>query len=1022
MNQIINSKLIRLNINRLCNFGGVSILGISLGFSLFMSGCGQSGDTDPLLGEFTFDVPVAYVKRPVDELVTFVDGDNGNANPRNAHQYKPGPTAEGGGNLYIREFVSNTAREYNLTANPSGGFPGTAPQYDVDGNLTREAGDVADPDVSYDGKKIVFAFRPGDPPNTDPDEQSKWDLWEFVFTVDDDENIVSVNQGTFQPVMPDTTTSQIGNDIDPTYLPDGRIVFSSDRVTKKAFTLREATGSEITEEPLMDESNREPAVNLHTIIPGDSASLKQISLNQSHELDPTLISTGKIVFSRWEHASRGEAGSPFPLFQVLPDGTEPDVLYGAHSFTDIDTGVAAFLQAREAQDGTLIATRMSRIGTYLGGDLVKIDYKNFVDVNTPRPNSTSNSADGHVSITNVSPLAGYAAEGRFATPFPLWDNTNRILVAWAYCEVQDQNGNRELCSLVDNPTDTNVYSPAPPGFGIWMMLADGVTMSPIVLPQEGWSITDPIAILDRITAGDYPNVPDDKQPGGELDQVLYDSEFGLLKISSVYDTDDLAGRGLTALRSPEVLTCVDPNNPIDSGTCTGTRTQVSINALQMSTPDERPVRFIRLVGPAFVIDGTNSQSIRENLGYHVVEPDGSVVMQAPAGRPFSIELVDKLGHRFRNHPQTWLQVQAGETLQCNGCHAGHTQTTALNQGAPGGFPFPGTDAGSPIPEMGETMAETLDRVSCADADGTGDVVDGVNGAGCLYQRLSGDIVYQNIWNSNSGNFAILYNTINLDLILVPPPPTGPLTVNAVQIPVMLGGFASQAVSTDPDQIDCIKSNGGQWVRNCRIAVNYETHIQTIWEKSRWLDPMNTGTMGNYPCVRCHREFNRDDSLDNPTMVDIPDGQLNLTRVGSHQVRNDSTLWESFLELTDGDDLQKLNANGDALEYVTEVVVDPNDPNNTIVQNVSVNRCTELPNIFPQINDLNKCGLGDAMDRNRGGNRNYGYFYSKMTSFDPNQDQIDHTGMLNSAELRMINEWIELGRRYWGDPFDQRANQ
>jgi hypothetical protein len=34
--------------------------------------------------------------------------------------------------------------------------------------------------------------------------------------------------------------------------------------------------------------------------------------------------------------------------------------------------------------------------------------------------------------------------------------------------------------------------------------------------------------------------------------------------------------------------------------------------------------------------------------------------------------------------------------------------------------------------------------------------------------------------------------------------------------------------------------------------------------------------------------------------------------------------------------------------------------------------------------------------------------------------VNHNGMLNQAELKMINEWIEVGRRqYWGDPSDQR---
>ncbi|KPJ93314.1 MAG: hypothetical protein AMJ53_07485, partial [Gammaproteobacteria bacterium SG8_11] len=293
---------------------------------------------------------------------------------------------------------------------------------------------------------------------------------------------------------------------------------------------------------------------------------------------------------------------------------------------------------------------------------------------------------------------------------------------------------------------------------------------------------------------------------------------------------------------------------------------------------------------------------------------------------------------------------------------------------------------------------------------------------------------------DNADFSIPYNSMNLDTnhLNVPPPPVdinspcfllwgsgafcNPNKI-ATRFPVMAFEKARFAEEIDERQVDCINGN---WVATCRIAINYETHIQTIWEKNRWLDVGDVDDMGNpvgfsnYPCIRCHREFNRNDpSLDNPTMVDIPDGQLNLTRTGSHQVRIDSDQFESFLELTGGDDLQKLNATLDGLEYVTEVVVDPNDPNNTQVQNVSVNRCTEQPTIFPQINDVEKCGSGDAMDRGRGGNRNYGYFYSKMTTFDPNRDQIDHSVMLNQAELKMINEWIELGRRYWGDPIDQR---
>ena len=118
MNHTINSKNLDSIFHRLSKTGIALLWGLTTSFLLLVGGCGKKSDTDSLLEEFTFDVPIAYITRPVDALVTFVDGDNGNANPRNAFQYKPGPTAEGGGNLYVREFASTSAKEYNITASP----------------------------------------------------------------------------------------------------------------------------------------------------------------------------------------------------------------------------------------------------------------------------------------------------------------------------------------------------------------------------------------------------------------------------------------------------------------------------------------------------------------------------------------------------------------------------------------------------------------------------------------------------------------------------------------------------------------------------------------------------------------------------------------------------------------------------------------------------------------------------------------------------------------------------------------
>ena len=36
--------------------------------------------------------------------------------------------------------------------------------------------------------------------------------------------------------------------------------------------------------------------------------------------------------------------------------------------------------------------------------------------------------------------------------------------------------------------------------------------------------------------------------------------------------------------------------------------------------------------------------------------------------------------------------------------------------------------------------------------------------------------------------------------------------------------------------------------------------------------------------------------------------------------------------------------------------------------------------------------------------------------------VDHTGMLSGAELKLISEWLDLGAQNFNDPFDPAAPQ
>ena len=60
----------------------------------------------------------------------------------------------------------------------------------------------------------------------------------------------------------------------------------------------------------------------------DGSSIHQISFNQSHDRDPTVLANGRVMWSRWDDAP-GKDG--MHLYTANPDGTDLQLLYGANS-------------------------------------------------------------------------------------------------------------------------------------------------------------------------------------------------------------------------------------------------------------------------------------------------------------------------------------------------------------------------------------------------------------------------------------------------------------------------------------------------------------------------------------------------------------------------------------------------------------------------------------------------------------------------------------------------------------------
>ena len=115
------------------------------------------------------------------------------------------------------------------------------------------------------------------------------------------------------------TTADDGQDVAPHYLPDGRIVFSSTRQRQsKAILLDEGK----PQFEAQDESDGEPAFVLH-VMNADGSDLRQVSFNQSHDLDPAVLPDGRVVFSRWDRAPGHDEIS---LYTMRPDGSDLQLL------------------------------------------------------------------------------------------------------------------------------------------------------------------------------------------------------------------------------------------------------------------------------------------------------------------------------------------------------------------------------------------------------------------------------------------------------------------------------------------------------------------------------------------------------------------------------------------------------------------------------------------------------------------------------------------------------------------------
>ncbi len=184
-----------------------------------------------------------------------------------------------------------------------------------------------------------------------------------------------------------------------------------------------------------DESDNEHAFVLH-VMNADGSGIRQVSFNQSHDLDPAVLDDGRVVFSRWD---RAPGHDEINLYAMRPDGTGLELLYGAHSHaTGTNDSEVHFLDPRPMADGRLLVRVQPFEAPDLGGQLLTIDVANYVEDAQPTlPNRGTLTGPAQVpsTINDVRTIDGPSPGGRYLAGFPLRDGTGRLLLTWTQCRL-----------------------------------------------------------------------------------------------------------------------------------------------------------------------------------------------------------------------------------------------------------------------------------------------------------------------------------------------------------------------------------------------------------------------------------------------------------------------------------------------------------------------------------------------------------------------------------------------------------
>lgn len=258
--------------------------------------------------------------------------------------------------------------------------------YDVDSGKTRtlintDTGNLRDPEISFDGKRVIFSMR---------------------MNKEDDYHIYEI--GIDGSNLKQLTSAKGVSDIDPLYLPDGGIVFTSTRQPKYCMCNRHIMGNLFRME-------------------SDGANITQIGVSTLFEGHSTMLNDGRILYDRWEYVDRN-FGDAQGLWTVNPDGTKHSIYYGNNTASP-----GAVIDGRQIPGTDLVLCIFSSCHDRPWGSLAIIDRKKGVDGKEPVVKIYPEAARDFVANGDLDTFK-WVQSFRYEDPFPMnkeWFLVSRTL-------------------------------------------------------------------------------------------------------------------------------------------------------------------------------------------------------------------------------------------------------------------------------------------------------------------------------------------------------------------------------------------------------------------------------------------------------------------------------------------------------------------------------------------------------------------------------------------------------------------